>query len=119
MGIAASNIEVPGSEIHASTIHSVFDLDGGRDGVYTSNLDFSKPGIEKVGCMMAMKILLLDEVSMMDKPIFEAISAVLSDASNARGGRPKTTDGFGDVLWLGIYNRVGTRERAAERPGIR
>ena len=119
MGIAASNIEVPGSEIHASTIHSVFDLDGGRDGVYTSNLDFSKPGIEKVGCMMAMKILLLDEVSMMDKPIFEAISAVLSDASNARGGRPKTTDGLGDVLWLGIYSRVGTRERAAERPEIR
>ena len=54
-GIAASNIEVEGTDIHASTLHSVFDLDGGRDGTYTSNLNFANPGIEKVGLLINMK----------------------------------------------------------------
>ena len=54
-GIAASNIEVEGTDIHASTLHSVFDLDGGRDGTYTSNLNFANPGIEKVASPINMK----------------------------------------------------------------
>ena len=42
----------------AATLHNVFDLDS----EYTSNLDFSKPGVEKVGAILKMKVLFLDEV---------------------------------------------------------
>ena len=44
-GIAAANIELEGSEIHAATLHAVFDLDSS----YNSSLDFTKLGSEKVG----------------------------------------------------------------------
>ena len=44
-GIAAANIEVEGSDIHAATLHNVFDLDSACN----SSLDFTKLGAEKVG----------------------------------------------------------------------
>ena len=56
-GIAAANIEIEGTTICAATLHNVFDLDSD----YQSNLDFSKPGVEKVGSILNMKALLLDE----------------------------------------------------------
>ena len=42
-GIAAANIEIEGTSICAATLHSVFDLDS----EYKSNLDFSKPSLDK------------------------------------------------------------------------
>ena len=57
-GIAAANIEIDGTEVCAATLHNVFDLDS----EYTLNLDFSKPGVEKVGAILKMKVLFLDEV---------------------------------------------------------
>ena len=51
-GIAAANIEIDGTDICAATRHSVFDLDG----KYESKLDFTKPGIDKVGAIMKMKV---------------------------------------------------------------
>ena len=39
-GIAAANIEVEGTDVFASTLHNVFDLDS----AYNSNLDFTKTG---------------------------------------------------------------------------
>ena len=57
-GIAAANIEIDGTDVCAATLHNVFDLDS----EYTSNLDFSKPGVEKVGAILKMKVLFLDEV---------------------------------------------------------
>ena len=50
-GIAAANIEIEGTDTCAATLHSVFDLDG----KYESKLDFTKPGIDKVGAIMKMK----------------------------------------------------------------
>ena len=42
-GIAAANIEIEGTNICAATLHNVFDLDS----EYKSNLDFSKPSLDK------------------------------------------------------------------------
>ena len=44
-GIAAANIQVEGTDVHAATLHNVFDLDS----TYQSSLDFTKTGTEKVG----------------------------------------------------------------------
>ena len=38
-GIAAANVEVAGTDVCATTIHSLFDLDGDT---YKSKLDFAK-----------------------------------------------------------------------------
>ena len=56
-GIAASNIEIDGTEICAATLHNVFGLDS----ECSSSLDFTKPGVDKVAAILKMKVLLLDE----------------------------------------------------------
>ena len=56
-GIAAANIEIDGTGVSAATIHNVFDLDSD----YKSSLDFSKPSVEKVGALLGLRVLLLDE----------------------------------------------------------
>ena len=50
-------LEVEGTDVFASTLHNVFDLDS----AYNSNLDFTKTGTEKVGNLINMQVLLLDE----------------------------------------------------------
>ena len=64
-GIAAANIEIDGTDVCAATLHNVFDLDS----EYKSNLDFSKPGVEKVGAILKMKVLFLDEARHVQPPI--------------------------------------------------
>ena len=59
-GIAAANIEIEGTDVCASTIHALYDLDVD----YQSKLDFTKIDNPKVKALLNMKVLLLDEVSM-------------------------------------------------------
>ena len=54
---AAANIEIESTDVCAATLHNVFDLDAD----YKSNLDFSKPGVDKVKAILDMKVLFLDE----------------------------------------------------------
>ena len=54
---AASNIEIESTDVCAATLHKTFDLDAD----YQSNLDFSKPGVDKVSSILDMKVLFLDE----------------------------------------------------------
>ena len=61
-GIAAANIEIDGTAVSAATLHNVFDL--GSD--YVSKLDFTKPGLEKVGAILSLKVLLLDEATLIE-----------------------------------------------------
>lgn len=63
--VAAANIEEPGTSVCASTIHNTFGLDG----EYESKLDFSKLSDQKVSELIAMELLLIDEVSMLDVDI--------------------------------------------------
>ena len=46
-GIAAANIDLPGTDVNANTIHQTFDLDGEM----TTKLDFSKVDDPKV-CLL-------------------------------------------------------------------
>ena len=56
---AASNIEIDGTDISASTLHNAFDIDAeGKP-----NLDFSKPALDKVAAVLNMKVLFLDEAA--------------------------------------------------------
>ena len=56
-GIAAANIEVEGTDVFATTIHNMFDLNP----EYESTLDFTKDGTEKVRRLIDMQVLFLDE----------------------------------------------------------
>ena len=72
-GIAAANVEVPGTDVVATTIHYLFDLDTD----FKTKLDFSKSGNAKVRDLMTMRVLLIDEVSMMDNVCWETVKSIL------------------------------------------
>jgi len=65
MLVAAANIEEPGTIVSASTLHNTF----GFDGEYESKLDFNKTTDQKVAELIALQLLLIDEVSMLDVDI--------------------------------------------------
>ena len=54
-----ANVEIPGSDVAASTLHSLFDLDI----ELKSKLDFSELDYEEVKLLVKLEVLLLDEVS--------------------------------------------------------
>jgi len=56
-GIAAANVDIPGTDVAASTIHALFDLDGDM----TTKLDFAKVGEPKVAFLLAMQVLMIDD----------------------------------------------------------
>ena len=58
-GIAAANVEIPGTDVSATTIHALFDLDAEN---YTTRLDFAKR-TTKVETILALDCLLLDEAA--------------------------------------------------------
>ena len=70
---AAANIEIEGTDISASTLHNAFDLAEGK-----SNLDFSKPALDKVAAVLNMKVLFLDEA---------AVRLCMSSRAGVRGCR--------------------------------
>ena len=72
-GIAAANVEVPGTDVVATTIHYLFDLDTD----FKTKLDFSKLGNAKVKDVKKMRVLLIDEVSMMDNVCWETVKSIL------------------------------------------
>ena len=58
-GIAAANVEIPGTDVSATTIHALFDLDAET---FTTRLDFAKR-TTKVETILALDVLLLDEAA--------------------------------------------------------
>ena len=76
----------------ASTLHSLFDLGANNE----SKLDFTKRH-EKVVALLRMAILLLDEVSMIDCDIFEALAKQLGIADHTRRGTDAGADECGTV----------------------
>ena len=67
--VAAANIEEPGTIVSASTLHNTF----GFDGEYETKLDFSKTTDQKVAELIALQLLLIDEVSMLDIDIYARV----------------------------------------------
>ena len=110
-GIAAANIEIENTKVGAprvlyavlvpsrlrarvaaSTLHSLFDLGANNE----SKLDFTKRH-EKVVALLRTAILLLDEVSMIDCDIFEALAKQLGIADHTRRGTDAGADEYGEV----------------------
>ncbi len=77
-GIAAANIEVKRTEVCATTIHNMLEMDG----EYKSALDYSKLNNSKVSALMQMDVLLLDEVSMTDSDCFSSSQAPVTTTTS-------------------------------------
>lgn len=104
-GIAAANIELEGTNVGASTIHNMFDFDGS----YESKLDFSKTSTDKVRALLSLQVLFLDEVSMLDVDIWDAMSKILSiaDHSRHRGFREEADEyGCVHVILFGDFKQL-------------
>ena len=69
-----------GTDVGASSLHNMFDFDG----AYESKLDFSRPATDKVAALISLQVLFLDEVSMLDVDIWEAMTKLLGIADHAR-----------------------------------
>ena len=52
-------MEIDGTDVSASTIHAMLDLDTDLK----SKLDFAKQSDDKVAALMALEVLFVDEVS--------------------------------------------------------
>ena len=76
-GIAAANVDIEGTEVSASTIHAMLDLDTDLK----SKLDFAKLSHDKVAALMALEVLFIDEVTW-------ALSSTLSSLRRSQSMRP-------------------------------
>ena len=59
-GIAAANVDIPGTSVSATTLHNLFEMDG----EWHSQLDYAKLENKKVSTLMGMDVLMIDEVSL-------------------------------------------------------
>jgi hypothetical protein len=110
-GIAASNIEIEGTDVSAVTLHYLFDLDTD----FKTKLDLSKLSNSKVADLMAMQVLLLDEVSMMDVDCWATIKHLLSNVDHSK--RPTAHGGhaFGQVHVI-LFGDMKQLPPATSRP---
>ena len=88
-------------------MHNLFDLCAS----YETKLDFTKHQHEKVSALVRMAILLLDEVSMLDCDIYEAITKLLGLADHSRRGHVDDADEYGSVhlVLFGALDLVARR----------
>ena len=80
-GIAAANVEITGTAVSATTLHNLFEFDG----EYKTKLDFAKAQ-GKVAELMKTRVLLLDEISMIDILAWQSSCNVLSILSDSQPG---------------------------------
>ena len=100
---------IDGTNVSASTIHNLFDLDHN----YESKLDFSKGNLQKVAELVQMQALLLDEVSMLDRDIFMSITRLLNLCDHTRKGRADlSADEFGNLhmILFGDFKQSAARD---------
>jgi hypothetical protein len=105
-GIAASNIEIEGVSVSATTLHAMFDFDTD----FATKLDFSK-GLanKKIKELLELEVLFLDEISMIDAEAWEAMAEMLSLADHSRRpDAPADGDRFGNIalVLLGDYKQL-------------
>lgn len=103
-GIAASNVEIEGTDVKATTLHSMFDLDTD----FVTKLDFAKIDNKKVKALMELEVFLLDEVSMIDVDAWTAMVELLSIADHSRRPDQSVSDAFGNihVLLFGDFKDI-------------
>ena len=103
-GIAASNVEIEGTDVKATTLHSMFDLDTD----FVTKLDFAKMDSNKVKALIELEVFLLDEVSMIDVDAWTAMVELLSIADHSRRPDQRVSDAFGNihVLIFGDFKQL-------------
>ena len=105
-GIAAANVEIEGTDVCASTIHTIFDLDT----EYKTKLDLAQMNNIKVFALMEMELLLLDEVSMIDTACWSTIVDLLSilDHNRRPNADARVEDPFGrmHVVLFGDFKQL-------------
>ena len=94
-GIAAANITVEGTDVTAATMHSLFGLDA----EYGTKIDFSKLRDPKVQALLSMRVLLIDEVSMMDIECWSVVKRIVREVRK-RTYEPVHIIMFGDFKQL-------------------
>ena len=94
-GIAASNIEIEGTSVSATTLHAMFDFDTDL----TTKLDFSKGSAnKKIKELLELEVLFLDEISMIDVDAWQAMAEMLGLADHSRSpDAPSDGDPFGSI----------------------
>ena len=99
-GIAAANVEVEGTDVTATTLHALLELDG----ELKTKLDLAKLDHAKVAALMKLQVLLLDEVSMLDIEAWTAICSILSTVDHSRRPDVQDSDAFGSlhVILFGV-----------------
>ena len=103
-GIAAANVEIEGTDVSATTIHAMLDLDC----ELKTKLDFAKLGHPKVQALMSLEVLFLDEVSMIDNVCWQVISTLFSFIDHSKRPRERRTDSFGQlhVILFGDFKQL-------------
>jgi len=111
-GIAAANVEIEGTDVAATTIHAMLDLDC----ELKCKLDLTKLGHPKVQSLMSLEVLFLDEVSMIDRACWDVISTLFSRIDHAKRPRERGPDRFGQlhVILFGDFKQLppATTERS-------
>jgi len=92
-GIAAANVEIEGTDVAATTLHAMFELDT----EFKTKLDFAKLDYAKVAALMALQVLLIDEVSMVDVDCYSTIAELLSIVDHSRRPTVSGADAFGNM----------------------
>ena len=103
-GIAAANVEVEGTDVTATTLHALLELDG----ELKTKLDLAKLDHAKVAALMKLQVLLLDEVSMLDIDAWTAICSILSTVDHSRRPDVESSDAFGSlhVILFGDFKQL-------------
>ena len=104
-GIAASNIELHGTDIIASTFHHML----GMDSEMQCKLDFTDVNNTKIQNLLAMRVFLFDEVSMVDSDCWWQLESVFEKLQKAHGATgANVRDNFGDVhvLLFGDFKQL-------------
>ena len=84
-GIASANVEIEGTDVAATTIHALFDLDC----ELKTKLDFAKLGHPKVQSLMELEVLFVDEFSMIDDDCWSVISELCSIIDHSQRPRER------------------------------
>ena len=94
------NHSLIGTDVQASTIHSLFELDYDLK----SKLDLAKTEHPKVAALLALEVLFIDEVSMIDVDCWSAVSELFAAVAHAKRPDARAADVFGE-LHLILFGR--------------
>ena len=95
-GIAAANVEIDGTDVAATTIHELFQMDGD----FQTSLDLAQLSHSKVKTLVELEVLLLDECSMLDGDGYSAIEEILSITDHNRRPNAGSHDAIGNMHLL-------------------